>query len=151
MSLKTSIGLNNDWGQDHGAWQVIKHLYTEADVPVVEKSLDFNKTSQQHFENAKELIKLRKQGVLIIGSGNIVHNLRLVDWQNLETHGFANDWAREAQIKINNLILDGDQSSLIRYKSIDIEIKKSNSYFRTLFTTLIHTCFTQRKRRNNFV
>jgi len=46
--------------------------------------------------------------VLIIGSGNIVHNLRLVDWQNLETHGFANDWAREAQIKINNLILDGD-------------------------------------------
>lgn len=125
MSFKTSIGLNNDWGLDHGAWSVIKHLYPEADVPVVQLSLDVNKTPQQHFELAQELIKLRDKGVLIVGSGNLVHNLRLVDWQNFDTPDFAYDWAREAQLKINKLILVGDYSSLINYKQIGKEIEKA--------------------------
>lgn len=110
---------------DHGAWSVIKHLYPEADVPVVQLSLDINKTPQQHFELAKELIKLRDKGVLIVGSGNLVHNLRLVDWQNFDTPDFAYDWAREAQLKINKLILDGDYSTLINFKSLGKDIEKA--------------------------
>ncbi|MDO9153159.1 MAG: 4,5-DOPA dioxygenase extradiol [Paludibacter sp.] len=115
----------HDWGLDHGAWSVIKHLYPNADVPVVQLSLDYNKTPQQHFELAQELIQLRDKGVLIIGSGNLVHNLRLVDWQNLNSHDFAFDWARDAQLKINRFILDGDYSSLIQYKSLGSSVEKA--------------------------
>jgi len=126
MSLKTSIGLDEkEWGLDHGAWSVIKHLYPEADVPVVELSLDYYKTPQQHFELAQELKKLREKGILIIGSGNLVHNLRLVDWQNMYTPDFAYDWARETQQKMNKLILDGDYSSLINYKMLGADFEKA--------------------------
>jgi len=118
-SLKTSIGLDDkEWGLDHGAWSVIKHLYPEADVPVLEVSLDYYKTPQQHFELAQELKWLRSRGVLIIGSGNLVHNLRMVDWQNMNTPDFAYDWAREVKLKMNKFILDGDYSSLINYSGL---------------------------------
>ena len=126
MSLKTNIGLDKtEWGLDHGAWSVIKHLYPEADVPVIELSLDIYKTPQQHFELAQELVKLRDKGVLIIGSGNLVHNLRLVDWQNFDTPDFAYDWAREAQLKLNRFILDGDTSSLINFKTLGVDFQKA--------------------------
>ncbi len=126
MSAKTSIGLDKtDWGLDHGAWSVIKHLYPNADVPVVQLSLDIRKTPQQHFELAQELVKLREKGVLIISSGNLVHNLRLVDWQNFSKPDFAFDWAREAQHKLNRFILDGDYNSLINYKSLGADIEKA--------------------------
>jgi 4,5-DOPA dioxygenase extradiol len=75
---KTEIGLDDKWGLDHGAWSVIKHLYPNADVPIIQMSLDYNQTPQYHYELAKELSSLRKKGVLIIGSGNMVHNLGLV-------------------------------------------------------------------------
>ncbi len=126
MSAKTSIVLDKtEWGLDHGAWSVIKHLYPNADVPVVQLSLDIRKTPQQHFELAQELVKLRDKGVLIIGSGNLIHNLRLVDWQNFHTPDFAYDWAREAQHKLNRFILDGNYSSLINYKSLGTDIEKA--------------------------
>ena len=126
MSLKTNIGLDKtEWGLDHGAWSVIKHLYPEADVPVIELSLDIYKTPQQHFELAQELVKLRDKGVLIIGSGNLVHNLRLVDWQNFDTPDFAYDWAREAQLKLNRFILDGNTSSLINFKTLGADFQKA--------------------------
>jgi len=105
------------WGLDHGAWSVIRHLYPNADVPVLEFSLDWNKTPQQHYELAKELAFLREKGVLIIGSGNMVHNLGLVAWNKLNTDNYGYDWAIEASEKMKNFILDDNHQSLINYSS----------------------------------
>ncbi len=122
----TEIGLDElNWGLDHGAWSVLKHLYPQADVPVIQLSLDINKSPKQHFELAKELKKLRENGVLIVSSGNLVHNLGLVDWNNMNTPDFAYDWAREAQLKLNKLIINGDYNSIINYKSLGSDIIKA--------------------------
>lgn len=111
---KTEVGLNQNWGLDHGAWSVMKHLYPHADVPVIEMSLDYYQTPQFHYELAQELKPLRERGILIIGSGNMVHNLRMVEWNKLnETYGY--DWALEANEKMKQFILNGDHQSLINF------------------------------------
>lgn len=114
---KTEVGLDNNWGLDHGAWSVIKHLYPKADVPVIQMSLDYQQTPQYHYELAKELGSLRKKGVLIVGSGNMVHNLRMVDWRRLNETDYGYDWALEASEKMKNFILSGDHKPLINYQS----------------------------------
>jgi len=114
---KTIVGLDDKWGLDHGCWSVIKHLYPKADVPVIQLSLDYNQTPQNHYDLAKELSSLRKKGVLIIGSGNMVHNLGLVNWEKIDEPGFGYDWAIEANEKIKKLILSNDHKALIDYKS----------------------------------
>ncbi len=105
-----------DWGLDHGAWSVLKHLYPDADIPVIQLSVDYTKPPQYHFDLAKKLQKLREKGILIIGSGNIVHNLRLVDFKNINTVGYGYDWAIEAREKANNWLIDGDFQNLIDYE-----------------------------------
>ena len=115
---KTSIGLNENWGLDHGAWSVIRHMYPEADIPVIEMSLDYSQSPQYHYELAQEIALLRHKGVLIIGSGNIVHNLRRIAWDKLETPGFGFDWAIEANNKIKELVTNGDHNALINYPSL---------------------------------
>lgn len=113
----TEVGLDYKWGLDHGAWSVIKHMYPKADVPVLEMSLDYSKPAKYHYELARELRVLRQKGILIIGSGNMVHNLRRVDWQNLDKSGYGFDWALEASDKMKDFILNGNHTSLIRYES----------------------------------
>lgn len=107
---------DHNWGLDHGTWSVLKHLYPNADIPVIQLSIDYTKPPQYHFELAKKLSKLREKGILIIGSGNIVHNLRLIDWKNIDTIGAGWDWAKEAQEKTNHWILDGNFQKLIDYQ-----------------------------------
>jgi 4,5-DOPA dioxygenase extradiol len=114
---KTEIGLDDKWGLDHGAWSVIKHLYPDADVPVIQLSLDYSQAPQYHYELAKELAALRKKGVLIVGSGNMVHNLRMVAWDKLNADAYGFDWALEAREKMSKYILNGDHQQLINYKS----------------------------------
>ncbi|HCY75380.1 MAG TPA: 4,5-DOPA dioxygenase extradiol [Ignavibacteriales bacterium] len=114
---KTEIGLDDKWGIDHGAWSVIKHLYPDADVPVIQLSLDYSQSPQYHFELARELSSLRKKGVLIIGSGNMVHNLRMVDWRRMNESDYGFDWAIEASEKMKKFILSGDHKQLINYQS----------------------------------
>jgi 4,5-DOPA dioxygenase extradiol len=121
----TEVGLDEKWGLDHGSWSVIKHLYPKADVPVVQLSLDYSQTPQYHYDLAKELASLRNKGVLIIGSGNIVHNLGMVVWDKLNTDDYSFDWAQEAREKMKNYIVDGDHQSLINYKSQGREFKLS--------------------------
>jgi 4,5-DOPA dioxygenase extradiol len=88
----TIIGLDETWGLDHGCWSVIKRMYPNADVPVLQLSIDYTKPAQYHYDLAKELASLRNKGVLIVGSGNMVHNLGMVNWQN-PNGGY--DWANE--------------------------------------------------------
>jgi 4,5-DOPA dioxygenase extradiol len=121
----TEVGLDEKWGLDHGSWSVIKHLYPKADVPVIQLSLDYSQTPQYHYNLAKELASLRNKGVLIIGSGNIVHNLGMVVWDKLNTDDYSFDWAQEAREKMKNYIVDGDHQSLINYKSQGREFKLS--------------------------
>lgn len=112
---QTPVELDYDWGLDHGAWSVIKHLYPEANVPVVQLSLDVHKKPKEHYDLAKELATLRRKGVLIIGSGNMVHNLRMVDWQNLNKVDYAFDWAQEARTGMNDFIRHDNHQALIDY------------------------------------
>ncbi len=120
---KTEIGLDEKWGLDHGCWSVVKHLYPNADVPVIQMSLDYTQAPQFHYELGKELSSFRQKGVLIIGSGNIVHNLRMVAWDKLNAEEYGYDWAIEADEKMKKYILEGDHQSLINYQSQGNEFK----------------------------
>ena len=119
----TFVGFDYAWGLDHGAWSVIKHLYPLADVPVVEMSLDYTQPPAYHYELGRQLASLRKKGILIIGSGNMVHNLRMAAWEEMETPGFSFDWAAEASLTMKRHILEGDHASLIQYASQGREVR----------------------------
>lgn len=108
------ISLDANWGLDHGSWTILKHLYPDADVPILQLSLDYGKSAKAHYELAKDLKFLRERGVLIIGSGNMVHNLRMADFQNSNVH----DWAASANNKFKKLILSGEHDKLIKYESL---------------------------------
>ena len=110
----TPVGLDQHWGLDHGCWSVVKHLYPNADIPVIQLSLDYNKSPQYHYELAKEINFLRDKGILIIGSGNMVHNLGRVAWDKLN-QTFAYDWALEASEKMKSCIKSGDHKTLINF------------------------------------
>lgn len=133
---RTEVGLDQKWGLDHGCWSVIKHLYPMADVPVIEMSLDYSQTPRSHFELAQELASLRKKGVLIVGSGNIVHNLRLVAWEQLNSI-YSYDWAKEANERMKKYILNGDYQSLINYqtqgKEFDLAIPSPDHFLPLLY------------------
>ena len=116
MIRKTEVSLDTKWGLDHGCWSVLKHLYPKADVPVIQMSLDYYQSPQYHYDLAKEISSLRNKGVLIIGSGNMVHNLGMVIWEKIDEPGFGYDWAIEANEKMKKFILSGDHKSLIDYK-----------------------------------
>ena len=134
---KTEIHLDHKWGLDHGAWSVIKHLYPHADVPVIQMSLDYYQTPQYHYELARELASLREKGVLIIGSGNMVHNLGMVSWQDLDKV-FAYDWALEASDKMKKFILDDNHKELINYTShgraFSLAVPSPEHYLPLLYT-----------------
>ncbi|MES2776017.1 MAG: 4,5-DOPA dioxygenase extradiol [Bacteroidota bacterium] len=116
----TPAALDAQWGLDHGCWSVIKNMYPKADIPVLEMSMDINRTPQQHYELAKELSALRKKGVLIIGSGNMVHNLRMLNWQRPQS-GF--DWAIAANNNFKDLVINNKHQQLINYQSLGSEVK----------------------------
>jgi 4,5-DOPA dioxygenase extradiol len=120
---KTEVGLDEKWGLDHGSWSVIKHLYPGADVPLVQLSLDYSQAPQYHYDLAREISSLRQKGVLIIGSGNIVHNLALLAWDKLNADDYGYDWALVAKEKIKNYIISGDHKMLINYIQLGRELK----------------------------
>lgn len=137
MAKTTNIELDYKWGLDHGAWSVIKHLYPEANIPVLQLSLDYYQTPQYHYDLMKDLSSLRKKGVLVIGSGNMVHNLQLVDWQNFDTDNFAFEWTLEASEKMKKYILNGDHKNLINYrchgKAFELAIPTPEHYLPLLY------------------
>lgn len=112
----THVALDHDWGLDHGTWTIIRHMYPDANIPVLQLSIDYTKSPAQHYEIAKEIYSLRKKGVLIIGSGNMVHNLSMLNWDMINGGGY--DWANEMNDKFKNLIAHGDHKPLINYRSL---------------------------------
>jgi 4,5-DOPA dioxygenase extradiol len=135
---QTSVGLDEQWGLDHGAWSVIKHLYPDANVPVIQMSIDYTQGPAYHYELGKQLMALRNKGVLIVGSGNMVHNLRMVAWDKLDTPGFGYDWALEAREQMNAAILKGDHQALVNFKqqgrAFDLAIPSPEHYLPLLYT-----------------
>ena len=120
---KTEVGLDEKWGLDHGAWSVIKNIYPLADVPVFEMSLDYYQSPQFHYDLAKELSSLREKGILIIGSGNIVHNLGMVAWDKADEPEYGFDWAIQADDTVKRLILSNNHKELIHYSSLGKEVQ----------------------------
>lgn len=112
-----SVGLDQNWGLDHGSWSILKHIYPAADVPVIQLSLDATKDATYHYSLAKELASLRKKGVLIIGSGNMVHNFAYLNFNSTDDNPMIVDWAMEANESLKQLILINDFKSLIGYKN----------------------------------
>ena len=100
-----------EWGLDHGTWSVLARLFPNADVPVVQLSLDVKKSPQEHYDAGKQIKNLRDEGVLIVGSGNIVHNLGMVVWEEQ-----AYDWAAEFDSKVRQWILDDNHEPIIHYE-----------------------------------
>jgi 4,5-DOPA dioxygenase extradiol len=111
------VSLDQDWGLDHGCWVPLMRMYPDADIPVLQLSLDSSRDAKWHYELGKNLSWLRRKRVLVVGSGNMVHNLNLVAWDKLDEPGFAYDWAAEANEKMKQFILAGDHASLIDYGS----------------------------------
>lgn len=115
--IKTvSVGLDQQWGLDHGTWSVLKQAYPQANIPVIQLSLDYTKDAAYHYQLGKELHNLRKKGVLIIGSGNMVHNFQYMQIKGDFNAHFGHDWAIEANELFKKLITEKDHQSLINYK-----------------------------------
>lgn len=116
------VGCGNDWGLDHAAWAVLRHMYPEADIPVFEMSLAYTfnewrpKPLQFHYDLAKELAPLRRRGVLIIGSGNIVHNLGMIDFENIDAKPFG--WAEEFDEQVKKRLRSNDHQALIHFEKM---------------------------------
>lgn len=113
LITKTKVQSDLEWGLDHGTWSFLLPMYPNAGIPVFQLSIDYSQPPQYHYELAKELSALRKKGVLIIGSGNIVHNLGMIDWS-----GKPYDWTIEFDAKIKKFIDERDHASVINYDKL---------------------------------
>jgi len=109
------VTLDHEWGLDHGTWSVVKQLFPAASIPVLQLSIDYARPAEYHYKLAQELTVLREKGVLIIGSGNMVHNLRMVDWRNANG-GY--DWAEEMNELFKEAIQKNDTAKLIDYTKL---------------------------------
>jgi 4,5-DOPA dioxygenase extradiol len=131
---RMQIASDTEWGIDHGTWVPLRYLFPKADVPIFQLSIDISKSTQFHYNLGKELAPLRKQGVLIIGSGNIVHNLGQMQYER-DAKSF--DWATEFDKLTENLIIKGKHESLISYellgKSAMISVPTPDHYWPLLY------------------
>lgn len=116
LLLPLDVTLDNSWGLDHGTWSVLRHVYPAADIPVVQLSIDETKPASFHFELGKKLAPLRDEGVLIVGSGNLVHNLHTYAWDRHPRDPY--DWAVRFEIAAKEMILAGDLKPLVNYKTL---------------------------------
>jgi len=138
LFTSTTVELDHDWGLDHGAWTIVRHMYPEANIPVLQLSIDYTKGPEYHYNLAKELYSLRKKGVLIMGSGNMVHNLRMVAWDKLDEAEYGYDWAKQINTTFKDLISNGNHDKLIKYEQLGKEailaIPTPEHYWPLLYT-----------------
>lgn len=126
---------HGEWGLDHGTWAVLKHMYPEADIPVVQLSLDMTKGPEYHFELGVKLRELRERGVLIVGSGNIVHNLKLVNWKDKDS---GLPWAEEfdlwAKEKMEQRDFESLQKNFLDTEAGRLSVPTMDHYYPLLYT-----------------
>lgn len=138
LIASTPVHLDHDWGLDHGTWTIVRHMYPAADIPVLQLSIDYAKPMQYHYDLAAELQALRKKGVLIIGSGNMVHNLGMVAWNKLAEPEYGYDWAHQINARFKELIASGSHDRLINYaalgKEAQLAIPTPDHYIPLLYT-----------------
>ena len=134
---KTEVVADAQMGMDHGAWTILKHIWPDASVPVFQLSIDFYKSPRWHYELAHELKLLREKGILIIGSGNIVHNLRRVNFR--DENAAPEDWASEFDETVKAKILSNDHDALIDYLQLAASAKlavPTNDHYLPLLYSL---------------
>lgn len=134
---KDLLHVDMEWGLDHGTWSVLKQMYPLADVPTLQLSIDYSKPASYHFELAQYLQSLRKRGVLIIGSGNMVHNLAMVAWDKLNEPNYGYDWAIEANEIFKTNICDKNFKALFDYnalgKSMQLSIPTPDHFYPLMY------------------
>ena len=129
------VSLDQSWGLDHETWSVLRHVYPNADVPVVQLSIDETRPASFHFEIGKKLATLREQAILIMGSGNLVHNLHTYGWGRQIPDPY--DWAIRFETAARKMILTDDYESLINYEKLGpdarLSIPTPDHYFPLLY------------------
>jgi len=146
-TIETFIGskviADEKWGLDHGAWSVIRRMYPNAEIPVIQMSLDYTKSPKEHYDLAKELTQFRDKGVLVIGSGNMVHNLQKVSWDKPDDEEYGFDWSIEANDKFKTLILENKYNELINYKqlgtAVQMAVPTPDHYLPLLYALALKT------------
>lgn len=138
LITKTEVGLDQEWGMDHGTWTILMHMYPDAKIPVLQLSIDYYQSPRYHYELAQELNALRDKGVLILGSGNVVHNLGMVDFRRMnDPKGFGFDWAIEFDAMVKKAIETGDHAALIDYtrigKAAQLAVPTPDHYYPLLY------------------
>jgi 4,5-DOPA dioxygenase extradiol len=134
------VTLDQSWGLDHGAWSILVHMFPEADIPVVQLSLDMNQDNRFHYELGKQLQALRDEGVLIMASGNVVHNLRLLQWDGQVA---APEWSARIEQQVVNCLETGNHEALIDFQNLDpqaqLAIPTSEHYLPLLYIAALQT------------
>jgi 4,5-DOPA dioxygenase extradiol len=138
LITKAEVGLDQEWGMDHGTWTILMHMYPDAKIPVLQLSIDYYQSPRYHYELAQELNALRDKGVLILGSGNVVHNLGMVDFRRMnDPKGFGFDWAIEFDAMVKKAIETGDHAALIDYtrigKAAQLAVPTPDHYYPLLY------------------
>ena len=117
------VELDEGWGLDHGTWSVLYHIFPKADIPIVQLSIDRTRPPSFHYEIGQLLMPLREEGVLILGSGNLVHNLHTYDWRHSDISPF--NWAVKFEEEIRDFLLAGKDDRLINYEELGPEARIS--------------------------
>jgi 4,5-DOPA dioxygenase extradiol len=123
MLAPIAVELDHSWGLDHGAWSVLHHVFPKANIPVVQLSIDRTKSPSFHYGIGKLLAPLRDEGILLLGSGNVVHSLQAYNWDRPDIEAY--DWASKFEIKIRDLLDAGDDDQIINYTALGSEAKLS--------------------------
>lgn len=143
LSTEVLLELDQHWGLDHGSWSILNHLYPDANIPVLQLSIDYSKPPLYHYQLGQYLQQLRLRGILFIGSGNMVHNLRMVDWANLDKANHAFDWAIEANSQMKSFIDEFDHKALINFEgqgsAFKLAIPTTEHFIPLLYTLGLST------------
>jgi 4,5-DOPA dioxygenase extradiol len=130
------VTLDDSWGLDHGTWSVLCHVYPKADIPIVQLSIDETQPASFHYEIGQRLTALREEGILIVGSGNIVHNLHTYAWGRHTIEPY--DWTLRFEQDVRDLLKAGDHKPLIQYESLGraalLSIPTPDHYLPLLYT-----------------
>lgn len=132
---QSHVQTDEHMGLDHGAWTILKHMYPKADIPVFQLSIDFGKPAEYHYKLIAQLAALRKKGLMIVGSGNIVHNLGILNWENPNAKPY--DWSLEFDSYVTKYINNGDHQQLIDYqkagKAAQLAVPSNDHYLPLLY------------------